>query len=240
VRFEVRDNGIGMDAETISRIFERFVQADTSTTRRFGGSGLGLAISSRLSRMMGGALEVESTPGKGSCFHFTLALKPVAALAIEPSAYDGPPRSLELRVLVAEDNAVNQKILSAQLAQLGCQFEIAPDGEFALAALEQGRVPDVILMDCHMPRLDGWETTKRIRSWARETDPVRRQASRVPVIALTAAALPEERLRCLEAGMNEFLAKPVKLLDLHRALGAVAATRDAAGRAPAAPCEAVP
>jgi signal transduction histidine kinase/FixJ family two-component response regulator len=240
VRFEIRDSGIGMDEATIARIFERFVQADTSTTRRYGGSGLGLAISSRLARMMGGALEVESTPGKGSCFHFTLALRPVAALAIEPTAYDGPPRPLDLRVLVAEDNAVNQKILSAQLAQLGCQFEIAPDGEFALAALQQGRLPDVILMDCHMPRLDGWETTRRIRGWAGEADSARRLAAGVPVIALTAAALPEERLRCLEAGMNEFLAKPVKLADLYGVLSRVAASRDAARRQSAAPCETVP
>jgi CheY-like chemotaxis protein len=111
---------------------------------------------------------------------------------------------------------------------------MAIDGEEALAALQQDPLPDVILMDCHMPRLDGWETTRQIRGWAKESDPLRRRAASIPIIALTAAALPEERNRCLEAGMNDFLAKPIKLAEIRRALAPLArpyrAAPAAAGR----------
>jgi two-component system, sensor histidine kinase len=217
VRFEVRDTGIGMDAATLLRIFDRFTQADSSTTRRFGGSGLGLAISSHLVQVMGGKLEVQSTPGRGSVFYFTLALPRVAAPLVPPVA---PPAqsALSLNVLVVEDNPVNRKILAAQLTQLGCRHQSAQDGEEALALLGAGATPDLILMDCHMPRLDGWETTKRLRAWSGENDPARRRAAALPIVALTAAALVEERNHCLEVGMTDFLAKPVKLAELHTVL----------------------
>ncbi len=216
IRFEVRDTGIGMDAATRTRIFDRFTQADSSTTRRYGGSGLGLAISSQIVGIMGGRLEVESTEGKGSVFYFTIPLHPVAtpASVVSPAR---PETRLGLRVLVVEDNAVNRKLIGAQLAQLGCVVTMAEDGEQALTAVEKEPLPDVVLMDCHMPNLDGWEATRRIRSWANETG-LRRKASALPIVALTAAALPEERARCLEAGMNEFLSKPMKLAELHRVL----------------------
>ncbi len=235
VHFEVRDSGIGMDSDTVTRIFERFTQADTSTTRRYGGTGLGLAISSRLVEMMGGKLEVESETGHGSRFHFTIPLRLAAAAAPDvPLAAADAESPLDLHVLIAEDNAVNRKILCAQLTQLGCRFTVAVDGAEALVALQKSPLPDVVLMDCHMPNLDGWETTRRLRGWATETGldesaALRRQASALPVIALTAAALPEERARCLEAGMNDFLAKPVKLAELHRRL-AVAARMPANAR----------
>ena len=225
VRFEVRDTGIGMDAATLARIFERFTQADTSTTRRFGGTGLGLAISEHLVRLMGGKLEVDSAPGRGSAFYFTLAFPRVAVPVAESPSVAASVTNLGLNVFVAEDNAVNRSILKAQLAQLGCRHTMTCDGEEALEALTKGPAPDVILMDCHMPNLDGWEATRRLRSWAGDADEARRRAAALPVIALTAAALPEERQRCLDAGMNEFIAKPVRLADLERVLRRFAPVR---------------
>ena len=216
--FEVRDTGIGMDAATRERLFERFMQADTSTTRRFGGSGLGLAISAQLVRLMGGELDVESAPGRGSRFFFRLKLARAAAPAEEPPSPRPAESRLGLHVLVGEDNAVNRSLLMAQLQRLGCTCTVAHDGEEVLAALTGGPAPAVILMDCHMPRLDGWEATRRIRSWASKTDPARRRAAAIPIVALTAAVLPEERQRCVDVGMNEFLGKPVKLEELRSVL----------------------
>jgi signal transduction histidine kinase len=225
VRFEVNDSGIGMDASAMARMFERFMQADTSTTRRYGGTGLGLAISSRLVQMMSGQLEATSTPGRGSSFYFTVLLPAVDVAPDVPVADDRIDTPLNLRVLVAEDNAVNRKILGAQLARLGCGFSMVIDGDEALAALQREELPDVILMDCHMPNLDGWETTRRLRGWIADPQPRGREAARLPIVALTAAALPEERARCLDAGMNDFLAKPVKLAELHRVLARYASER---------------
>ena len=220
IRFEIRDTGIGMDTATLTRVFERFVQADSSTTRRYGGTGLGLAISARLVEMMGGRLEAQSTPGVGSVFYFTLPLPAGTPVVDTHTPFSARDSRLGLRVLIAEDNTVNQKILAAQLTQLGCRHTTASDGEEALAALRTGPMPDVVLMDCHMPKLDGWEATRRIRAWRADPEATANclLAAELPIVALTAAALPEERARCTEAGMNDFLSKPVKLAELHRAL----------------------
>ncbi|MEX2045065.1 MAG: ATP-binding protein [Opitutus sp.] len=223
VRFEVSDTGIGMDAATLARIFDRFTQADSSTTRRFGGSGLGLAISAHLVRLMGGTLEVSSVPDGGSLFFFTL---PISRIDLPLPDGPSPERiaaTFGLHVFVAEDNSVNRRLLEAQLTRLGCTYTMAHNGEHALTVLGGMPTPDLILMDCHMPVLDGWETTRRLRAWAGEKDEARKRVAVLPIIALTAAALPEERQRCLDAGMNGFLAKPLKLGELHAMLRRYAA-----------------
>jgi len=223
VRFEVRDTGIGMDDSTCRRLFQRFSQADSSTTRRFGGTGLGLAISWQLVELMRGRLEVQSEPGHGSTFFFTIPLRAITAAPVVSSA--STDTRLDLHVLVAEDNAINRRVLAAQLEKLGCRCTMAVDGGEALAIL-QGRppLPDVILMDCDMPNLDGWEATRRLRAWATAPDasPLQQSAAALPVIALTAATLPEDRARCFEAGMTDYLSKPIKLAGLQRVLESAA------------------
>ncbi|HVE16269.1 MAG TPA: ATP-binding protein [Chthoniobacterales bacterium] len=223
IRFEIRDTGIGMDETAKKRLFQRFAQGESSTTRRYGGTGLGLAISFRLVELMGGCLEVESTPGLGSSFHFSLPLREVEGVSnCEPT----PPQGiihLNLLVLVVEDNPINRRILSAQLEKLGCHCTQAFDGAHALATLRQEPLPDIILMDCDMPVLDGWEASRRIRAWSTDTPPdsIERRASGIPIVALTAATLPEERALCFEVGMNDYLAKPIKLASLQRVLQSV-------------------
>ncbi len=221
VRFEIHDTGIGMDELTLAKVFERFTQADSSTTRRYGGTGLGLAICIRLVELLGGKLEAESEPERGSVFRFTLPLRPAAT----PTAREtGPTEKLAplgLHILLVEDNRVNRTILAAQLRELGCTCTLAIDGEQALEALRHATpLPDLVLMDCHMPILDGWEATRQLRAWGASvsaTEPHHAAAS-LPVIALTAAALPEERERCRLAGMDGFIAKPVKLAELRQTL----------------------
>jgi signal transduction histidine kinase/AmiR/NasT family two-component response regulator len=222
VRFEVRDTGIGIAPEMIGRVFERFTQADSSTTRRYGGSGLGLAISAQLVRLMGGRIGADSTPGQGSVFHLVLPLRPATVAPEAPLPVARPVAALGLHVLVVEDNAINRRLIAAQLTQLGCTHVMAENGEQALTVLAREPLPNAVLMDCHMPVLDGWEATRRIRAWAGDAATERRRAAGIPIVALTAAALPEERARCREAGMDDFLAKPLKLAELQRALGPIA------------------
>lgn len=220
VRFSVRDSGIGMNEETSQRIFQRFTQADSSTTRRYGGTGLGLAISGRLVEMMGGKIAVESKLGTGSHFHFTLPLQVSTDQAATTAPNSVSLAPLGLKVLLAEDNLVNRTILTAQLQELGCECHAVEDGIQALDVLQNHPLPDVILMDCHMPQMDGWEATRQLRSWGRNADATTRTrlASQLPVVALTAATLPEERERCRIAGMSFFLSKPVKLPELRNRL----------------------
>jgi len=208
LRVSVEDTGIGMAPEQMARLFQRFSQADSSTTRRFGGSGLGLVICKHLVELMGGAIHVESAPGRGSTFWFEVPLEPALATttaAVPTSAGEAPAdASVGLRparVLVAEDNAVNRLVVQAMLERLGMAVHQAADGAEAVAAVEAQSI-DLVLMDCQMPVMDGYEATRRIRAAGH----ARRH---VPIVALTAHALAEDRQRCAEAGMNDYLSKPV-------------------------------
>jgi signal transduction histidine kinase/ActR/RegA family two-component response regulator len=210
IRLEVVDTGIGIAAEVQGRLFSRFTQADASTTRRFGGTGLGLAITRHLVELMGGEIGVESELGQGARFWCELEL-PVAAAddtAPQPeraSAVAAAPR----RVLVVDDNAVNRLVASRMLSKLGCEVIEAVNG---LEAVERASDPALalILMDCQMPELDGYEATARIRADA--------SARRVPIVAMTANAMAGDRERCLLSGMDDYVAKPVTAAALARLL----------------------
>ena len=212
LRFSVRDTGIGIPADRLDRLFKSFSQVDASTTRRYGGTGLGLAISRRLAELMGGAIGVESTPGVGSTFHLTIA----AAIAAEPPLILATPPPLipalaPLRILVADDDQVNRRLAFLMLQEMGYAADIARDGVEALEAMAL-RPYDVVLLDVQMPRLDGLDVARQVAS--------RRPAGARPyLIALTANAMQGDRERCFQAGMDDYLAKPVLTGVLVAALG---------------------
>ena len=214
LRFEVVDSGVGIPADQIGRLFDPFTQADASTTRRFGGTGLGLTISRRLVELMGGTMDLESEAGKGSRFWFDLPLPAEEPAEEEPAALEdpaaAPPRPM--RVLVVEDHSVNQRVVKAMLERLGHRPELAENGVEALAALRE-RAFDLVLMDCQMPDMDGFEATRRLRRG--EAGPVNQD---LVVIALTANAMKGDRDRCLAAGMTDYLSKPLQPEALDRAL----------------------
>ncbi len=241
VVFEVIDTGIGIPRDKLSRLFQPFSQADASTTRQFGGTGLGLTISKRLVELMGGFIEVQSLEGKGSVFRVTMPLifaqpsvAPPRSLTTFPSeppslgSYTSvapssapretnmppeerlPPAEL-LPVLVVDDNAVNRKFASKVLEKLGLSFELAEDGAQALNKCQKQRY-SAVLMDCMMPEMDGYQATEAIRRL--ETD----FGARVPIIAVTASAMAGDRERALEAGMDDYLSKPVRPAALRQIL----------------------
>ncbi|VXC00819.1 hybrid sensor histidine kinase/response regulator [Nocardioides sp. AX2bis] len=225
VRVEVRDTGVGLDPATQDRLFEPFLQADSSTTRRYGGTGLGLAICRGLVEQMGGRTGVESTLGEGSTFWFTVPLgrepDPVVAspTPVVPPEPVGP--RCAAAVLVVEDSEVNQLVAEGMLRRLGCTVEIAENGLLALEALGARRF-DLVLMDCQMPELDGYDATAELRR--REEG-----GARTPVVAMTASVTSEERERCRLVGMDDFVAKPVTLATLSAALERWTGARDDAG-----------
>jgi signal transduction histidine kinase/ligand-binding sensor domain-containing protein/CheY-like chemotaxis protein len=229
----VADTGIGLAPEAKARLFERFTQADRSTTRRYGGTGLGLAICKRLVELMGGTLGVDSTAGRGSTFWFTVNLllgREVETSGAEaaPSETQGHANQARGVVLLAEDNPISQKVAMKMLQRLGCHVDVAATGSATVDMFERRRY-DLILMDCQMPEMDGYEATRAIR--AREEG-----SARVPVIALTASALPGDRHKCMEAGMDDYLPKPIDREMLRQALDRwLPPTREAPPTAPPTP-----
>ncbi len=211
VRFSVSDTGIGLDPEQKSRVFAAFAQADGSTTRKYGGTGLGLAISKQLVELHGGEMGVESEPDGGSSFWFTM-LFDSARDASEVRHASPAPRNRRLRgrVLLVEDNPVNQEVAAGMLKAFGLEVTSAENGEQALAAFASA-CPDLVLMDCQMPVLDGYEATRRIRL----REHAEASARRTPIIALTANAISGDRERCIEAGMDDYLPKPFRRSDLY-------------------------
>ncbi|QVL51143.1 MAG: response regulator [Thiocapsa sp.] len=211
--FEISDTGIGMTPEQLERLFTPFVQADGSTTRRFGGTGLGLAISKDLVALMGGDIAVESSFGRGSRFRIRLPLEPLPDKA-EPADGAAPmlDRPFKGRVLLAEDNPVNQQVAIGMLMRLGLEPNLVQNGAEAIERLARERF-DAVLMDVQMPVLDGLGAT---RQW-REREH-REGLPHTPVIAMTANAMARDRDACLEAGMDDYLAKPVKLAELRETL----------------------
>ena len=204
LRFEVSDTGIGIAPAKLAQIFEPFMQGDASTTRHYGGSGLGLSIVRQLVQLMGGEVGVHSEPGAGSTFWFSLSLSRVES-PLEPAATPIEGAGVGAHVLVAEDNAVNQLVLQAMLQNLGCSVDLVADGAAAIEAAAARRY-DLVFMDCHMPGTDGYAATRGIRAYEHAAG-----ASPVPIVALTAAALAEDRDKCFAAGMNDFLSKPVNM-----------------------------
>jgi two-component system, sensor histidine kinase len=204
LEFVVTDTGLGMTAATMDKLFTRFMQADNSPSRRYGGAGLGLEISRNLARLMKGDIQVISTVGKGSCFTLRLPVQVLSAQDSDAGA-NRPARSMPtraLQVLVAEDHPVNRQYMAALLEGLGHEPHFAANGQEAVRAAS-AQPFDLVLMDLHMPVLDGLGATRAIRSFP---DP---SISTLPIVALTADALDETRERCLVAGMNDFLTKPV-------------------------------
>ena len=205
LHFFIKDEGIGISAESQQHIFEAFSQAEASTTRKFGGTGLGLAISYKLVQMLGGHLEVNSTPGKGSCFYFSVPAraveikqKSIAQKTVSPTPFTG-------HLLLVEDNKTNQLLMSAILSKQGITFDLAEDGLQAIDAVKTHQYA-LVLMDENMPNLNGIEATKQIREWEQQEN-----KPRLPIVALTANAMTGDKERFMAAGMDEYLTKPVNI-----------------------------
>jgi CheY-like chemotaxis protein len=209
LRFEVRDTGPGIPVESQPRIFEKFYQSDSAASRAFGGTGLGLAICRELVQAMGGEIGFRSGEGVGSTFWFVVPVRAAAGKQqVAPAA--ASVASARGRVLLVEDNTVNQRVAKRLLEKAGCEVEVAPEGKTALELFGARRY-DAVFMDIQMPGMDGYEAVALMR----KAEAGRR---RTPVIALTASAMAGDRERCLASGMDDHLAKPIDLVELNRVL----------------------
>ena len=213
LRVEVQDTGIGIPEAKMAALFQRFAQADASTTRLYGGTGLGLAISRRLVEMLGGEIGAESEPGQGSTFWFEVPAPEADAPEAAPAAPQGAV--MDMRILVADDAPANRELVGAILCGLGLTVDVVEDGAQAVEAARAG-IYDLILMDVHMPVMDGLDATRAIRAGGGSR-------ARTPIIALTANVQPEQAERCREAGMDAHVGKPIQIAELLRAMAAVMA-----------------
>jgi signal transduction histidine kinase/CheY-like chemotaxis protein len=222
LRLEVEDTGIGIAASAMPTLFDRFTQADSTTMRRYGGSGLGLAITREIVQLMGGTISTTSTPGVGSRFVVDIPSRHVerdaSPSAVESTGHAAPARPA-LRILVAEDNDVNQILIDALLARMGHVVHLVANGQLAVEAVRRGDY-DAVLMDLQMPGMDGMEATQAIRALGDAR-------AAVPIIAMTANAFEEDRRACLAAGMDDYVAKPIDVEQLAQAIERVAMARDA-------------
>lgn len=201
LKIEVKDTGIGIPQSVQSKLFQQFSQADASTTRKYGGTGLGLAISKKIVDLMNGIIYLESEEGKGSSFIIEIIFPKASTLVSSEKKKEAESHSAEkMSVLLAEDNIVNQKIAVKVLSKMGCEVTVAENGAKALQMLSELE-PDIIFMDCHMPELDGYQTTAEIRK--------EEKFNSIPIVAMTANALQGDKEKCLAAGMNDYISKPI-------------------------------
>lgn len=217
---EITDTGIGIDPKILPSLFQAFHQADDSIARKYSGSGLGLVISRQLARLMEGDIDVDSQPNKGSVFRVRIKLPAIETPVEAPADDEAPKRNnpegkggYRPRTLIAEDNPVNQIVAEEMLFSLGCDSDVVTDGEQAVAACEKQSY-DLILMDCHMPGMDGLEATRRIRRHEHEHG----SAKRTPILAVTADVTAQQKCKCGEAGLDDMLSKPYNLAQMRELL----------------------
>ncbi len=206
ITFTIRDSGIGIAADKVASIFEKFTQADTSTTRKYGGTGLGLTICRQLTELMGGSITATSEPGAGSTFTVLIPFRTCATPQTPAAPVPAGSIHLHGRILLAEDYPANQRIARWMLEGLGCEVTLAEHGREALQRLAAERF-DLVLMDCQMPEMDGYDATQAIRASGAAY-------ATIPIVAMTAAALATDRDRCFAVGMNDYISKPVQKDDL--------------------------
>jgi hypothetical protein len=219
LRFSVRDTGIGISRERQESIFESYNQENVSTSRQYGGTGLGLSISKRLVEIMGGQIGLESEKGKGSVFHFTIRCKTGDPSKINDLEKTTPkkidPAPVCLNILLAEDNLMNQKMACRLLEKLGHRVEIAEDGEKTLELVSQKKF-DLVLMDIQMPKMDGPQVARRIREGNSGND-----MKDIPIIAMSAHSTTDYRDQCIQAGMNDYITKPISFEEISAKLNQI-------------------